>query len=317
MKKFQMAFVTITLAFILSACVEHNATYTPQSTDPSLPSASTEQPSQIPEHQKLTSTVLSKASLNVDEGMTIDLPEVGLTGLLVKKEVEGFPVNFNDHPLSSYILSDYRYGTTESMHDSYLAVETGESVHIYDFGNSSLDDNLYMCDVDGDQMDEIVVQQIVDAFGTPGQYSSLIFKIEDEGIRKIYDFRIFDSDDTYSGCYDTGYYSELKDGFVVEISNRFTDYSIDLDFTHRKDEISWYFDKNGKPVKQIEEILCSSFYDFQPTDTDGDGIYEIEVTQLARSLLLHGALGDVKTVLKYEPQTQEFKVIEAEFIPAE
>jgi len=194
--------------------------------------------------------------------MTIDVLGVGLKSVVVRRKAEEHVTSFNQSPLYAYILSDYRYNQP-ATHDFYLAVETGSKVLFYDFESSSLDDILCFCDVDGDGLDEIIVQQTIDELGGAGQFSSHIFKVIDNKIQEIF----------YSSTanqFDTGFTSMFLNGRKLKITNSITGYHKIIDISKRY--TSDFFDKNGKPVSK-ETIWCDSFHEFTPRDVDGDGVF--------------------------------------------
>ncbi len=69
----------------------------------------------------------------------------------------------------------------------------------------------------------------------------------------------------------------------------------------------------GSVIKQ-GDILSDSFSEFEPQDIDGDGVFEIVCLQYV-SLLGHSdCIGNAKSILKFNSDTQKFAVITAEFI---
>ena len=62
-----------------------------------------------------------------------------------------------------------------------------------------------------------------------------------------------------------------------------------------------------------DELCVDSFYEFVPTDTDFDGVYEVFCRQYT-SLLNHSdGIGCTKIVLKYNVTTAEFEIINTGF----
>ena len=262
-------------------------------------------------HQALESSSFLQYSLSANEGMTIELPEIGLENLVVRRKVSGSTTESMKHYLSTYIISDYRY-RERVWHDSYLAIETGDKILLYDFQNRSLDDFLYLCDVDGDGIDEIIVQQTVGMSGGAGSYESFVFKVVEGEIKALFMSSIPNSSDNGSSRFDTGFSSELKDGFKLEISNRFTGYTTTFDFSAEKKYLGRFFDDSGIVISSTN-ILCDSFYVFTPEDIDDDGVFELVCVQYV-SLDGHAnSIGYAKSILKFNPSSQEFEVIFAEF----
>jgi len=261
-------------------------------------------------HQALTGAIVPQQYLWANEGMTVSLLDIGLEKLLVRKKSEGYPDALSEYQLSAYILSDYRY-SEPARHDSYLAVETMEGVLVYDLGDSSLDDFLYLCDVDDDGVDEVIVQQTIDMSGGAGQHLSRIFRIVEGEIREIFSSYVPDPSGTGEKVFDTGFISEFLNGYKLRIDNTFTGYSTVVDISKRY--TNEFFDENGKGRSTIG-IWCDSFWGFIPEDVDGDGIFEIACQQYV-SLTTHAdGIGTAKSILKFNPQTQEFEVVQAEFV---
>ena len=303
--KFRAVCIAILFMMTLSACHEVKSNDTNKNINSSaiISSCSWEKHG----HQPLMSTVVSQPLLSANEGMTIDVPEAGLNSVVVRKKTEAHTTNFSQYPLYAYILSDYRY-SQPAIHDTYLAVETGSKILFYDLGNSSLDDVLFTNDVDGDGLDEIIVQQTVDETGGAGQFSSSIFKVRSDQIHELFN-------SSTSNLFETGFSSTLEDGFKLKVENRFTGYSATLDFNADWRYVGTYFDESGKVIWS-EPIMCDSFREFVPEDTDGDGIYEIACLQYV-SLYGHSDyVGDAKSILRFNVQAQQFEVAEASFIPA-
>jgi hypothetical protein len=171
-------------------------------------------------HQSLSATT-SQKFLSANVGMTVDLPEVGLQKVVARREAEGHVTDFDKFPLSVHILSDYRY-RQPALHDSYLAVEIENGMLYLDLENSSYEDDLYLCDVDGDGLDEIVVQQQVDSNGGAGQFVSRVFRVSENTIKEI-----FASSTGIS--FETGFTSEYLDGYRLKITNTITGYSATMD----------------------------------------------------------------------------------------
>lgn len=166
---------------------------------------------------------------------------------------------------------------------------------------------LHLCDVDGDGLDEIVVHQQIDAFGGAGQYLSRILKVDGEEICEIFNSGTSSSD----GMFDTGFESEFLNGYKLKITNRHVNYSITIAISDRYADD--FFDENGKGKRDIS-ILCDSFMEFTPKDIDGDGVFEIECLQYV-SLDGHAdGIGYAKSALKLNTETQKFEVIQAEFV---
>ena len=260
------------------------------------------------EHQSPTKDYILNPNINANDWMSIDLPEVGLNNLTIGTVVEGHVTKY-DIALPVYIFCDYaRYGNGNYC-DAYLAVVTESRILFKDLADDndsgSYGSTLYLRDVDGDKVDEIIIQQTVEMSGGAGAYVSRIYKVIEDEIREIFN----SSSEDY---YDTGFTSVLKDGFKLEIKNQVTEYKTTLDISAKKEYVGMYFDETGKVIND-EMISCDSFFEFAPEDVDGDGVFEIACLQYV-SLYGHADyIGNAKSVLKFNLQKQEFEIIQAEF----
>ncbi len=218
-----------------------------------------------------------------------------------------------------YFIKDERRNS--AYHDLYLAVETYDQIYFYDFAEYGEDDggayseDLYLADLDGDGVDEIIVHRFVGASCGGGAYISQIFKFDDT---YPYFHRIFNSQSEDS--FYTGFASTLKNNFKIEIKNVFTGYKTVLDFGDTADKYySLYWDESGTPlIDKYGYVSSRSFFsEFYPEDTDKDGIYEIVCLQYHSLIDNSDCIGYAKSVLKYNEEYKTFVVIDAEFIPYE
>ena len=264
----------------------------------------------IKPHQNL---VISQLPYSKD-WLKTDLSAVGLKNVSAEEKVKG---RFSESDSSAgsryaYLLNDYERYYFGLYHDSYLAIETDTKILFKDLSTDNLSGSysheIHACDVCGDKTDEIILHQVVGMTGGAGQYLSRIFKVVGGEIREIFNSR-------QESQYDTGFSSALKDGFGLEIKNKFTGYSTILDFSAYKVYHGVYFDETGKPLNKNEEnVLFDSFREFTPADVDGDGTFELVCFQYS-SLYGHSDyIGDAKSILKFNSDTKNFEVIEAEFI---
>lgn len=267
----------------------------------------------------LSSAYIEKPHQNITVGevpyegnwLKSGLPKAGLKNLSVGEKAQGcFTAQSSAYPRYAYVLCDYdRYGKKGIYHDSYLAIETDSKVLLKDLScenNGSYADIMYARDVDGDGTDEIILQQAVGMTGGAGQYRSCVFKVVEDRITEIFN-------SSTGHLYDTGFNSTLKDGFKLVLQNRFTGYEKTLDLSKNKQYIGVYFDINGNVVEN-RSLLYDSFKEFIPEDVDNDDIFEILCLQYV-SLYSHtDYIGDAKSVLKFNANTQEFDIIKAEFI---
>lgn len=246
-------------------------------------------------HQELMDTEIAYEKNWLKNGLS----KVGLENVTVSKKTEGFSNATKQKRFSAFILCDYNHDTNEKLyHDSYLAIETDDKVLFEDLSNhypGSYSDTLHVCDLDGDLVDEIIVQQTVGMSGGAGQYQSRIYKLmENSRIQEIFI-------SSPQALYDTGF-TGITNGNLLKIKNKFTGYEMNLEYNTNK---------NNQSI--TPSILCDSFSSFEPQDIDHDGVFEIRCTQYV-SLYGHADyIGDAHSVLKYNQKNKQFEVIEASF----
>ena len=170
----------------------------------------------------------------------------------------------------------------------------------------SVDEFLYLADVDGDQVCEILLQEDLGGNGGYGAYLCRVFQITDNAVTEI--FR------SEPGEPDTGFYLELQDSFTIRIHNQITgdQWEIAAD-EHRK---AYYFDQSGKLTADPKNhpLNVDSFYEFIPKDVDGDGIYEICTTQYTWDITHVDGVGNAKCVFKYNKASGSFQIIKTDFV---
>lgn len=212
---------------------------------------------------------------------------------------DGVPVNADVYVLKDCSGDDDRsYLVVESNFGLIIENITPESV-------SSMGDVLYVCDIDGDVQEEIIVHRLVGSAGGAGSYKASIYKIIGNDVVELYSY------DNENMLY-TGFYSRLRDGYVVEIINRYTGKKKKLSFAGEDKYEGVIFDSRGKPIDEWG-IICDSFCEFVPDDIDGDGVYEIVCKQYV-SLYSHSdGLGLAESVLKYNVKTRDFEIVDSDF----
>lgn len=239
---------------------------------------------------------------DADQEQPFDLPEAGLENVIVSQVIAENP------DILYYLLSCQ--AQEQAPYNAYLAVETAESTYLYDLKIACYDQSMYVCDVDGDTTDEIIIQQIVGLTGGAGQYLSRIFKFESDSLQEI-----FNSDTSLpagkDNQFDTGYDSVFLPNYQLKITNRYADCNVIIDISGRY--ISEIFDENGKCTEN-ESVWCDSFFTFAPKDIDQDGVFEIECMQYV-SLFSHAdGIGYAKSILSYNQNTGVFQIVEADFV---
>ncbi len=210
-----------------------------------------------------------------------------------------------------YLLAADRSDLFDHHIDVYLAIEANGKLHLKDLAaykdQTCLDCKMLLGDVDGDRDQEIIINETLSASGGGGQYLSRIYDYADGKIVEIYS--TIDQDISFKS---TGFAAEILKDKKLKIKNIFTGYDKEISFAARDDEYfeSWY-DKNGNP--EDIEILVDSCYDFTPIDIDDDNICEIECYQYV-SLVDHSDfIGTAVSVLKFNPDKNEFEIADASF----
>jgi len=171
-------------------------------------------------------------------------------------------------------------------------------------------------DIDGDGIDEIIVQQNIDNVGGAGQYLTSVFKISENNI-----VNIFQSPDLSKEMinyvyqlFNTGYSIELIDGFKGEMKNDFTNYKKIIDLSGNEFTDIFYNQAGEIIDNENIELFLDSFYKLDIVDYDNDGIYELKCTQYAYLDVHTNYIGDVVSILKFNNEKESFDVIAAEFI---
>ncbi len=207
---------------------------------------------------------------------------------------------------SASIICDYDRYNDNIYHQAYLKVDLETDTIIKDLGGS-FGDTIFVCDIDGDSIDEIVVQQTKGMSGGAGQYDSSIFTITAGNVETIFSSGSMNK-------FDTGFLAELKSGCQLEIRNNFTGYIKTFSLADNSKYCPAYFDENGEPLCN-ETVLSDNFREFIPEDIDGDGVYEIACLQYLSIGGHSNHIGDAECFLKYNIQGNNFEVVKAEFIP--
>ena len=235
-----------------------------------------------------------------EEWLHSNLYEIGLGNYNLGKYVEGtFDSEFATKK-HAYLF----YDNTESYHNTYLAVETENKV-LFKRLSESYSDELSVADIDGDKIDEIIVQSTVGMSGGAGSYLSRVFKVSENGIMEIFS-------SSTGALFDTGFNSRLEKNYKMVIQNRFTEYETTVDTEEKY--LNIYYDKVGNVINS-ESIWCDSFRTFLPKDMDNDGIFEIICVQYV-SLNGHSDyIGDAESVIKFNSEIGMFEVIQASFQP--
>ena len=190
------------------------------------------------------------------------------------------------------------------LYDLCIEIDTGTTVlkKVLAAGVSFLqEDSLFFGDVDGDQIQEIFIQENTGGLGGFGLWQTWILKAEGSDIRVL--FENFDG-------FDTGFCSRFLDGCQLDVTNRFTGYRLTFDAAPRY--LEYIAGSQELPAGEIE---LDPFYVFEPTDTDNDGISEVLCKQYTSILFHNDYTGTACSVLKFNGETQAFDVVDAWYEP--
>lgn len=158
-------------------------------------------------------------------------------------------------------------------------------------------DTIYLADVDGDGTDEILIHENTGGCGGFGLWRTWVLKVEKGQIRTLFE--------NYNE-FDTGFQSRYLENAQLEVTNRYTGYSLVFD---RKEIYNSY------PADTDPNMMIDPFYHFAPEDVDADGVYEI-LCKSYTSILSHSDYtGSACSILKYDAQTQNFHVVDAWYEP--
>ncbi len=191
---------------------------------------------------------------------------------------------------------------------SYLAVAEEGKLLVFPALKENLSAvNLYAANLDSDSSDEIILHCQLDAFGGAGQYQSYIFNLEGHQCNEIFSDKVIENEISW----DNGCTAEFLAGKQLKIQNASMDYEKVIDVSLRYSED--FFDASGKATIDAN-FACDPFYKFYPEDIDKDGICEIVGYQYASVITHPDYIGDVKTVLKYNPETNRMDIVRTEFL---
>lgn len=260
------------------------------------------------EHQILKVT---QAAFNSETMFRIDIPEVGLKNVFIRQMSRLVKLD-EDIYSNVYLLCDDRHRSDRIFSDNYIAVITSDKIIVKDIAKwenqGSYAGQFELCDIDGDNDEEIVLQETIGMSGGAGQYLSRVFDYKDGEIVEI-----FSSGGKKSDRYDTGFSVNILKGNKLEIYNNITEYRESFTLKNRREAYytnNWY-DEDGEPRNL--ELLVDSFYEFEPVDIDGDGIYEIKCYQYTSICDHTDYIGTAVTILKYNRKLSQFEVKDAYF----
>lgn len=222
---------------------------------------------------------------------------------------EGFvtPESVNSNTPCRIRLNKYRVDkdlTNGFIYESYIEIDTGTKVlkkELMSGGFPFPADSILLGDVDGDGIQEIFIHSNTGGCGGAGSWLAEILRVEGNEI-----FRIFGNWNEF----DTGFESRFLDGYQLEVKNHITGYNLVFGVTQsHRDYIA---DAKELPAGNI---MVDSFYGFEPTDVDGDGISEVICKQYTSILSHADYTGTACSVLKFNTETQAFEVVDAWYEP--
>ena len=167
-------------------------------------------------------------------------------------------------------------------------------------------EKLYLADVDGDCVHEIILQEDLGGNGGYGAFRCRVFEVESNMLTTLFDTG-------NSSDMDTGFYWKIHDNYKLVVHNRITGNSWEMNASDYMK--SRYFDEAGTAVDSaIYPLDIDSFYEIYPKDVDGDGIHELCTTQYTFSGGHTEGIGDAKCVFKYDKASGSFQIIETDFV---
>lgn len=258
------------------------------------------------EHQELTA---SEIEFEDNDMLRVSIPEVGLENVFIR-DISNSEKLYDGVFGKVYLIADDRHGGSRMPADNYLVVVTYDKLFIKDVTDcAAYSAYIELCDIDGDEDAEILLQENVSMTGGYGNYLTRIFDFKDGQIK---DFYSFNNGDVFA--FDTGYSIKLLENKEFKIENKFTGYSETfVDKRSNKDDeyYRFWYDVNGELSNR--ELWVDPFYEVLPIDFDNDGVYEILCRQYVCLCWHNDGLGTATTILKYDNDADDFNVIDSKF----
>ena len=218
--------------------------------------------------------------------------------------IEGMAIPDSNMPCRINLRKYRNFQSEHICYDLYIEVDTGTQVITKELEVqvSTLPVvNVFLGDVDGDGIQEILVHDNTGGVGGAGLWRTWVLKVENDDIRIL--FKNFNE-------FNTGFESRFLDGYQMEVKNNLTGYTLVFDVKNRYGE---YID--GSSQLPAGNIWIDPFYVFEPQDKDEDGISEILCKQYTSYICHADYTGTACSVLKFNTQTQMFEVIDAWYEP--
>lgn len=245
---------------------------------------------------------------NTEDWMTVGLETIGLEEFNQSQVEEGnLQTSSGCEKYRAIILSNFHDNVVRK---SYLAVELKDKVIIRPFVKdiqATYADIIYLRDIDGDKTDDIIMQSTIDMTGEVGSYVSQIYRVTGTGIEQVF---LNSSNKPYY----TNYTGVISSDCKMTIYNPSFVYKVVFDYP--KDQylnalFSEYSTQTTNELLYLTEdsIYVDSFELFVPVDLCSDGVFEFECSQKISIFRNSNYIGDLKTVLKYNPDTELFDII--------
>ena len=281
-------FIVLLLALFLFGCVK----------EPSRRPENTEKP--------LTEEKQPTEEQNPAEEKEPEEPEVINPQLQKDGMGEGFLTETSLETQVPCKVRVFREKKEDNSEDLIIEVDTGTKVlqKLLYGPASGIGEQLYLADLTGDGVQEIVLHHCAGGSGGAGSYISWIMKVTEENICIIWE-----SDNLF----DTGFRGGVADGYQLGVTHSVKNY--ELLFDAKEDHKKVCFDESGKGHSNYE-FMFDSFYEFEPWDKNEDGVFEIYCKQYT-SLRGHSDyVGSACSVWKWNNKTNNLEIIDAWFEPS-
>ena len=248
-------------------------------------------------------TQVSNTVLN--DYLYADFPQLGRKNQRIYQIKWGSIVHTNG--LNSVVVfSDCQ--TSESIRSRvFMAVDSEKGIITYEMGefeNAVIESgDLYAEDIDSDGIDEIIY---CGEINNNGATISRVYKVVDNQIILLAD--IAEWDDIFTNRY--GYTYEFLDNCKLEIKNDAVGYSEvqDISDCFRPG----FFDDTGKPIEDTISLYFRAYDSRTIVEKDDNGDVILKYMQY----LMDGSFtfGHAVTTLKYNANTNDFDIIDAEYV---
>ncbi len=259
-------------------------------------------------HQQL---IAGQAPFDGTDTLYFSIPEVGLQDVYIC-DASSDSVYLDQGIHGQVLLLGDDGKSRSSIAQHYLAVLSEGIIQVLDLSLADIQyfygGSLEVRDIDGDRDVEILLQQAVGLVGGAGNYLSRVFDYQNGTIVERF------SSDTFFQEHgqDLGFSITLLKDQQFTICNERLDYRETFTLANRdEDYFKWWYDVEGGISDRA--MMVDTFCVFLPVDTDWDGVYEIACEQYA-SLRDHAdGIGSVKTLLRYNQESDKFEIVHGHF----